>query len=146
MASALAWGSRAMRLPWTREARLRRTRNTWTELRATLASKHFWALVGWSSLVLGLAGLLLWLAAANWDSALRATPMVCRRWGNTDWSILAMALVAPFFVVSLLGAISEFWHNLERRRKRITRHWRPFMVFSLAGAALGVLILALLNC
>lgn len=115
-------------------------------MRATLENKHFWVLMGWTALVLAAAGLLLWLAVANWDSALRATPMVCRSWGNTNWSILAMALVAPFFVISLLGAISELWHNLERRRKHISRHWRPFLVFSLAGAALGAVILVLLNC
>ena len=135
-----------MAAPLPRRLRVRRTRNTWTELRATLESKHFWVLMGWSTLVLGVAALLLWLAVANWDSALRATPMACRRWGNTDWSILALALLAPFFGISLLGAISELWHNLERRRKHISRHWRPFLVFTLAGAVLGGLILFLLRC
>ena len=126
--------------------RFKRTRNTWSELRATLADRHFWALVGWTALLTALGCGLLWLAVRDWDTALTLRTMQCQRWGNTDWSILALALVTPFFAISVLGAVSEFWHNLERRRKRIARHWRPFVVFTLAGAGIGVAVLLLLNC
>lgn len=126
--------------------RIKPTRNTWTELRATLENRHFWVLMGWSFLVLGIGGLLLWLAIKNWDSSMSLRPMQCRRWGNTDWIILFMALIAPFFAISILGAISELWHNLERRHKHITTHWRPFFVFSGLVLGLGLLIMVVLHC
>lgn len=126
--------------------RVKRTRNTWTELRATLENRHFWVLMGWSALVIGVGGLMLWLAIKNWDSSMNLRPMECRRWGNTDWSILAMALIAPFFTISILGAISELWHNLERRHKHISTHWRPFVVFTSLVFGLGLLIMAILHC
>lgn len=126
--------------------RVKRTRNTWTELRATLEDRHFWVLMGWMTLVIGVAGLLLWLAIKNWDSSMSLRTMQCQRWGNTNWSILALALIAPFFIISILGAISELWHNLERHRKHITRHWRPFGVFTVLVLGLGFLIMTILHC
>jgi hypothetical protein len=129
-----------------RKYHVRPTRNTWTELRATLDNRHFWALMGWTAVVTGVGGLLLWLAIKNWDSSLSLRSMQCRRWGNTDWSILALALIAPFFAISVLGAISEMWHNLERRHKHITTHWRPFLVFTTLVLVLGILILTILHC
>lgn len=122
------------------------TRNTWTELRATLDNRHFWVLMGWSALVIGVGGLLLWLAIKNWDSSMSLKPTECRRWGNTDFVILALALIAPFFAISVLGAISELWHNLERRHKHITTHWRPFIVFAGLVFGMGVLIIIILHC
>ncbi|MEW5786548.1 MAG: hypothetical protein AB1899_01700 [Pseudomonadota bacterium] len=129
-----------------RKFHVKPTRNTWTELLATLENRHFWVLMGWSGVVMGVAGLLLWLAISNWDSAMSSMPKECRRWGNTDWVILGLALIAPFFAISILGAISELWHNLERKRKHITTHWRPFIVFTAMVFALGVLILFVLHC
>lgn len=126
--------------------RVKRTRNTWTELRATLENRHFWVLMGWSALVVGVAGFLLWLAIKYWDTSLSLRTMQCQRWGNTNWSILAMALIAPFFIISVLGAISELWHNLERRHKHITTHWRSFVVFTAMVLVLGGVILAILRC
>lgn len=126
--------------------RVRRTRNTWTELRATLENRHFWVLMGWSALVVGMGGFLLWLAIKYWDTSLSLRTMQCQRWGNTNWSILALALIAPFFIVSVLGAISELWHNLERRHKHISTHWRPFVLFTLMVPVLGGMILAILRC
>jgi hypothetical protein len=102
--------------------------------------------MGWTAVVTGVGGLLLWLAIKNWDSSLSLRSMQCRRWGNTDWSILALALIAPFFAISVLGAISEMWHNLERRHKHITTHWRPFLVFTTLVLVLGILILTILHC
>lgn len=122
------------------------TRNTWTELRATLENRHFWALMGWSAVVIGAGALLMWLAIKNWDSSMSLKPVQCKRWGNTDWSILALAIVAPFFAISVLGAISEYWHNLERKRKHISTHWRPFLVFTASVFGLGMLILVILHC
>jgi hypothetical protein len=126
--------------------RVKRTRNTWTELRATLENRHFWVLMGWSALVIGAGGLVLWLAIKNWDSSMSLRPMECRRWGNTDWSILSLALIAPFFTISIMGAISELWHNLERRHKHISTHWRPFVVFTALVFGLGGLTLVILHC
>ncbi len=97
-------------------------------------------------MVFGVGGLLLWFAVKDWDSAMSLKPMQCQRWGNTDWSILALAIIAPFFAVSMLGAISEYWHNLERKRKHISTHWRPFMVFTGLVFGLGGLILLILHC
>ncbi len=122
------------------------TRNAWTEFRATLANKHFWVLMGWTFLVFGVAGFLFWVAIRNWDSAMTLRPMVCRGGGNTDWHILMLVLVAPFFVISLLGAISEMWHNLERRQHHVHTRWKPFFVFSGLILVLGAAILAILNC
>lgn len=126
--------------------RVKRTRNTWTELRATLEDRHFWVLMGWVALVIGVAGLLLWLAIKNWDSSMSLQVVECRRWGNTDWAILSLALIVPFFTISILGAISELWHNLERRRKHISRHWRPFVVFTTLVFGQGLLIMTILHC
>ncbi len=126
--------------------RVKPTRNTWTELRATLENRHFWVLMGWSSLIIGVGGALLWLAVKNWDSAMSLKAVECRRWGNTDYNILAIAMLAPFFVISVLGAISELWHNLERRHKHITTHWRPMVVFTTFVFLLGALILTILHC
>jgi heme/copper-type cytochrome/quinol oxidase subunit 2 len=129
-----------------RKFHVKPTRNTWTELLATLQNRHFWVLMGMSAVVMGVAGLLLWLAIRNWDSAMTSMPKECRRWGNTDWSILAMAIVAPFFAISILGAISELWHNLERRHKHISTHWRPFAVFTGLVFGLGGLLIVILHC
>lgn len=126
--------------------RVKSTRNTWTELRAALENRHFWILMGWSALVIGVGGLMLWLAIKNWDSSMSLRPMECRRWGSTDWNILILALIAPFFAISILSAISELWHNLERRHKHITTHWRPFLVFTSLVFGLGLLIVAILHC
>ena len=116
------------------------------ELWASLSNPHFWVLVGWSLLVMSVAGFLLWIAIKTFDSAIKRTPIVCRGGGNTDWYVLLMASLAPFFGVSMLGAISELWHNLERKRKRLPRRWRDFWVFTVLVCSLGTVILIALNC
>ncbi len=129
-----------------RRYRIKPTRNTWTEFLATIQNRHFWALMGWSAVVIGVGALLLWLAIRNWDSSMSLKPMACTRWGNTDWSILALSLIAPFFAISVMGAISEFWHNLERKHKHKATHWRPFLVFTGSVFLIGFLILVILHC
>ena len=117
-----------------------------TELWATLSNPHFWVLVGWSLLVMSVAGALLWIAIKTFDRAMNLAPIVCRGGGNTDWYVLLMASLAPFFGVSMLGAISELWNNLESKRKGLPRRWRDFWIFTVLVGSLGTVILVALNC
>lgn len=126
--------------------RVKPTRTAWTEFLATLTNRHFWMLMGWSAVVLGVGGALLWVAVKQWDAAMNLGWQVCASGGNTDLHILLLALVAPFFGISMLGAISELWHNLERRHHHVKPRWRPFFVFTGMVLALSVVILLALDC
>ena len=102
--------------------------------------------MGWSMLALAVAGALLWMAVKTFDSAVSLAPMVCRGGGDTDWNILLMAVLAPFFGISILGAISELWQNLERKRLGRFRRWTAFWAFNTSALVLGFIILTALNC
>ena len=111
----------------------------------TLADPQFWALIGWSVLLLGSLGFLLWLAVRGFDSAFALRSVVCLG-DNSDQKILAIVFAAPFFAVSVLGAISEMWHNLEARRLGHPRRWRAFAAFTGMVAILGFVLIQALDC
>lgn len=110
-----------------------------------LADPQFWALVGWSLALLGAFATLLWLAIRTFDSTLTLRPVVCAG-DDTDYKILAIVFSAPFFAISVLGAISEMWQNLEARRLGRPRRWRAFFVFTALLLVLGFVLAQALDC
>ena len=123
------------------EARLERIVNR-------LLDPHFWVMVGLSLLLLGAFAGLLWLAVRTFDSAFTLHTIVCHMNDDDemDRKILAIVFTAPFFGISVLGAISEMWHNLEFRRQGRPHRWRAFSSFSALVLLLGTVLSVALDC
>ncbi len=111
----------------------------------TLTDPHFWALIGWSLLLLGALGGLLWLAVRTFDATFTLRTVVCQG-QDTDNQILAIVFTAPFFGISVLGAISEMWHNLEAKRLGRIRRWKAFGSFTGLVLILGFVLAQALDC
>ncbi|MBI5331144.1 MAG: hypothetical protein HZB71_11090 [Betaproteobacteria bacterium] len=111
----------------------------------TLSDSNFWALIGWSLLLLGALGFLLWMAVRGFDSAFALRSVVCQG-DDSDQKILTIVFTAPFFGISVLGAISEMWQNLEARRQGHPRRWKSFGIFTFLLVALGFVLVQALDC
>lgn len=123
------------------EARLERIYNR-------LVDPHFWVMVGLSLLLLGAFAGLLWLAVKTFDSAFTLRTIVCHLNDDDemDRKILSIVFTAPFFGISVLGAISEMWHNLEFRRQGRPHRWRAFFSFVALVLLLGTVLSIALDC
>lgn len=123
------------------EARLERIYNR-------LVDPHFWVMIGLSLLLLGTFAALLWLAVRTFDSTFTLHTIVCHVNDDDemDRKILAIVFTAPFFGISVLGTISEMWHNLEFRRLGRPHRWRAFLSFTTLVLLLGTVLSVALDC
>lgn len=117
----------------------------WRDIRKALGDRHFWALFGWSLLVVCAFVYLFWLAIRTAGKFSFVAPVLCGA-SETEVRIMVMLLLGPFFVVSVLSAIGELWNTLNLRRRGRQVRYTGFIGYAVLSFFLGNAILLALSC
>ncbi len=117
----------------------------WRDVKEALGDRHFWALFGWSLLALCAFGYLFWLAIKVAKNFSLVDPILCGA-SQTEWRVLGLILVGPFFAVSVLSAIGELWNVLSLRRRGRRVRFTGFAGYAALTFVLGNALLLALSC
>ena len=117
----------------------------WRDVKEALGDRHFWALFGWSLLVLCAFGYLFWMAIRVAGQFSFARPVLCVA-TETEARVLVLILFGPFFAVSVLSTIGELWNILGLRRRGRRARLKGFVGYALLTFVLGNGILLAMAC
>lgn len=122
----------------------RRTQR-WREIMATLSSPHFWlTLLG----ILGVVAVWLYLMylGMQYDVRIGIPERFCSTIEERDKHILVIVLSIPFFLVGIIGVISEWMAIMAHRRAGRRFSIRSLVVFSTVMMVATLIILVALRC
>jgi hypothetical protein len=119
--------------------------NRWRVFLETVTSSHFWYTL------LGILGVvLIWTylfyLALQYDVRMVMHDTFCSSEEQRDKHILVIVLTLPFFLVGVVGTISEWMAIMENRRAGRKNSYKALIIFSLLIQVATVIILFALKC
>ena len=114
-------------------------------IRQVMGDRYFWALFGWSLLVLCAFGYLFWLAIQLARDLSLVSPVLCGA-SESEWRVLALFLLGPFFAISVLSTIGELWNVLGLRSRGRRARLTGFIAHAVLTFLLANVILLAMNC
>jgi hypothetical protein len=123
----------------------RRWNERWQRFVDTVSNPHF------RLTVLGVLGaVLVWVyllyLAIQYDTKLDSHTTFCSSTEERDKHILIIVMSIPFFMVGIIGVISEWMTLMENRRAGRKSHFKSLIVFSVVMQIATLVILLALKC